>query len=133
MRLNMVRAYLLKPIMKKPFDRFDMAKPPISTRWYLRPITWFLSFPDVWKHRAEGLHRVLYQCPHCGTEFQMASEGSRLFCKHCDCIDLNTLQDTWYTYPQGDNFSVTKMALATEELYFAYRRSVGRPCKPGLA
>lgn len=37
--------------MKKPFERFDMAKPPISTRWYLRPITWLLSFPDVWKHR----------------------------------------------------------------------------------
>ena len=30
-------------------------------------------------------------------------------------------------------FSVTKMALATEELYFAYRRRIGKPCKPGLA
>lgn len=37
--------------------------------------------------------------------------------KHGDCIDLNTLTDTWYIYPEGD-FSVTKMALATEELYF---------------
>lgn len=34
-------------------------------------------------YRAEGLHKVLYQCPHCQTEFQMASEGTRLFCKAC--------------------------------------------------
>ena len=197
-----------------------------------------------YENRAEGLHRVLYQCPHCGTEFKMDSKGNKLFCKHCgkswtlsplselraddgntefshipswyeweranvrkevlegtyssgelkvvvdtlprakfirlgegvmvhdmngftvrgtdvdgdpfqmnipvaqsysvhieyqylgkhgDCVDLNTLQDTWYTYPQGEDFSVTKMALATEELYFAYRSGIGRPCKPGLA
>ena len=53
--------------------------------------------------------------------------------KHGDCVDLNTLDDTWYIYPHGDRFSVTKMALATEELYFAHRRAVGRPCPPGLA
>ena len=53
--------------------------------------------------------------------------------KHGDCVDLNTLEDTWYTYPEGKDFSVTKMALATEELYFAYRRSIGNPCPPGLA
>ena len=33
--------------------------------------------------RAQGLHKVLYQCPHCGTEFQMGSEGAELFCKAC--------------------------------------------------
>ena len=50
-------------------------------------------------------------------------------------MDLNTLQDTWYTYPEVDGppFSVTKMALATEELYFAHRRAIGKPCEPGLA
>ena len=54
--------------------------------------------------------------------------------KYGDCVDLNTLQDTWYTYPEAPcQFSVTKMALATEELYFAYRRSIGKPCLPGLA
>ena len=53
--------------------------------------------------------------------------------KYGDCVDLNTLEDTWYIYPQGEDFSVTKMALATEELYFAYRRSIGKPGKPGLA
>ena len=53
--------------------------------------------------------------------------------KHGDCVDLNTLEDTWYTYPEVQDFSVTKMALATEELYFAWRRSVGDPCREGLA
>ena len=38
--------------------------------------------------------------------------------KYGDCVDLNTLKDTWYIYPQGEDFSVTKMSLATEELYF---------------
>ncbi|MBO4355974.1 MAG: hypothetical protein J5850_03890 [Clostridia bacterium] len=53
--------------------------------------------------------------------------------KHGDCVDLNTLDDTWYVYPYDCKFSVTKMALATEELYYDYRRKSGRPCKPGLA
>ena len=198
-----------------------------------------------YKGRAEGLHKVLYQCPACGKEFRMASEGTKLFCRACgkswqmselgelaaedgktefshipdwyeweranvrreveagtyssgklkvhvdslpnakkfirlgegtmvhdmegftvrgtdadgdpfemikpvpslyschieynylgkygDCVDLNTLEDTWYTYPEGEDFSVTKMALATEELYFKHRRDIGKPCKPGLA
>ncbi|MBR3272546.1 MAG: 1-acyl-sn-glycerol-3-phosphate acyltransferase, partial [Clostridia bacterium] len=195
--------------------------------------------------RAEGLHKVLYQCPACGREYRMTSEGTQLRCTACgkswtmtelgelradegetefshipdwyewerenvrreveagsystgvlpvrvdslpnarrflrlgegtmvhdmngfavrgttpegepfemiknvpslyschieyeylgkygDCVDLNTLEDTWYIYPHDCDFSVTKMALATEELYFAYRRSIGRPCQPGLA
>lgn len=52
---------------------------------------------------------------------------------HGDCVDLNTLEDTWYTYPHDCKFSVTKMALATEELYYRYRESIGKPCGKGLA
>ena len=33
--------------------------------------------------RAEGLHKVLYQCPHCMTESQMASEGAEIYCTAC--------------------------------------------------
>ena len=33
--------------------------------------------------RAEGLHKVLYQCPHCREEFKMDSKGSELFCTAC--------------------------------------------------
>ena len=53
--------------------------------------------------------------------------------KYGDCVDLNTLQDTWYIYPHDCDFSVTKMALATEELYFHHERQAGREVRPGLA
>lgn len=33
--------------------------------------------------RAEGLHKVLYQCPNCKTEFSINSKGEELFCEHC--------------------------------------------------
>ena len=32
--------------------------------------------------RAEGLHKILYKCPHCNAE-DMVSEGTKLFCKKC--------------------------------------------------
>ncbi|MCL2324689.1 MAG: 1-acyl-sn-glycerol-3-phosphate acyltransferase [Actinomycetia bacterium] len=179
------------------------------------------------KDRAEGLHKVLYQCPACQTEYEMTSEGVHLHCDHCekswemtelgelratsgatefshipdwyewqranvrrevesgaygfeaevrieslpnakgfvvfedpgklthsadgftltgvcqgkpftqhwsvrelyschieydykgrgDCIDLNTNNDTLYLFPQAEKFSITKISLATEELY----------------
>ncbi|MBQ8551983.1 MAG: 1-acyl-sn-glycerol-3-phosphate acyltransferase [Clostridia bacterium] len=34
-------------------------------------------------YRAEGLHKILYQCPHCMTESKMASEGAELYCTEC--------------------------------------------------
>jgi len=183
----------------------------------------------TYKGRAEGLHKVLYQCPHCGTEYKMATHDDVLECTSCgkkwnldelghlkaqegetyfshipdwyewersnvrkevengtysfecrthvdilpkdryipigkatlthnmegftlkgehdgksyevkwpaaelyschieyeylgkygDCVDLNTLTDTFYIYPEDCLFSVTKFALATEELYQHY-------------
>lgn len=181
----------------------------------------------TYKNRAKGLHKVLYQCPHCMAEYHMMSDGNRIWCNDCkkqwimseygelsspdggtefthipdwyewersqvrkeveeeryffsgpvsvmslpnskgfiplgegvlthnsngflltgvhngqpykleksvhslyschieydylgkygDCIDLNTLSDTYYISPHDCEFSVTKMALATEELY----------------
>jgi DNA-directed RNA polymerase subunit RPC12/RpoP len=34
-------------------------------------------------YRAEGLHKILYQCPHCMTESKMDSKGAELFCTAC--------------------------------------------------
>lgn len=34
-------------------------------------------------YRAEGLHKILYQCPHCMTESKMTSEGTTLACTEC--------------------------------------------------
>lgn len=178
-----------------------------------------------YKDRANGLHKVLYKCRNCGTEFKMCSSGDTLWCEHCgsrwmmtefgelieqdakkhihiphwyeflreevkrlieagsyffssdvvidslpnskgyirlgegrlthdmngftlegmiggqsfllkkdplsmyschieydymgkgDCIDLSTLNDTYYIYPKTKNWSATKLSLATEELY----------------
>jgi len=59
-------------------------------------------------------------------EFEMKKPVPSLYSSHIeynylgkygDCIDLNTLEDTWYCYPYDCEFSVTKFALATEELY----------------
>ena len=183
-----------------------------------------------YKKRAEGLHKVLYRCPHCEQEYKMTSSGDALSCTACgkswkmtefgelcaengetefshipdwyewerecvrreiengtyeyrldsvvnalpnadkfidigaatfvhnangfslegeyngekysvkikvpesysvhieyeylgkygDCVDLNTLTDTLYVHPLGSDYSVTKIALATEELYKKY-------------
>jgi len=181
----------------------------------------------TYPQRAEGMHRVLYQCPHCKTEYQMRSQGSQLTCAACgkvwelteygqlqalegetefssppawyewqranvraevragtytmqsevlvdslpnsegfvplgkgwlrhdmngmvlkgshlgeefevvksnqslysihveynyidkkrDCVDISTLEDTYFVYPLSENSSVTKIAFAVEELY----------------
>ncbi|MGN1235722.1 MAG: 1-acyl-sn-glycerol-3-phosphate acyltransferase [Christensenellaceae bacterium] len=46
--------------------------------------------------RANGLHSILYQCPHCKTEFEMYSEGTILECRHCgkkwEMTELSTLR-----------------------------------------
>ena len=33
-------------------------------------------------YRAEGMHKILYKCPHCGAE-NMDSEGAEIFCREC--------------------------------------------------
>ena len=33
--------------------------------------------------RAEGLERILYKCPHCGTEGKMSGKGTTVTCGHC--------------------------------------------------
>ena len=33
--------------------------------------------------RADGLNRILYKCPHCGTEGEMEGRGTMLTCRHC--------------------------------------------------
>ena len=34
-------------------------------------------------YRAEGLNKILYQCPHCKTEHKMSSSGAEIFCEEC--------------------------------------------------
>ena len=35
------------------------------------------------KHRAHNIHKVLYKCPHCGKDYSMRSEGTKLWCDEC--------------------------------------------------
>ena len=63
---------------------------------------------------------------HDGSPYEVRWPASELYSCHIeydylgkygDCVDLNTLTDTFYIYPEDCDFSVTKLALATEELY----------------
>ena len=36
-----------------------------------------------YENRAVGLERILYKCPHCGTEFEMSTKSHFLTCNHC--------------------------------------------------
>lgn len=33
--------------------------------------------------RAQNIHKILYQCPVCGTEFSTDSQGTHIWCNHC--------------------------------------------------
>lgn len=35
------------------------------------------------KERATNIHKVLYQCPHCKTEFKTYSKGTKIWCEEC--------------------------------------------------
>lgn len=37
----------------------------------------------TYNQRATNLNAILYQCPHCKTEFMMEGNGTTLTCKHC--------------------------------------------------
>ncbi len=37
----------------------------------------------TYRKRAEGLHKILYQCPACRVEFEMHSEGETIGCASC--------------------------------------------------
>ena len=60
-----------------------------------------------YENRAVGLERILYKCPHCGTEFEMSSESHYLKCNHCgatyDYLENGQLQnvdgETIFDYP----------------------------------
>ena len=68
------------------------------------------------KYGHHEMYRAVSDLYSCHIEYEYLG-------KYGDCVDLNTLEDTWYTYPEGTDFSVTKFALATEELYRNYKEN----------
>ena len=39
--------------MNDNFKRFDMSKKPIKCKWYLKPIAWGISLPNILKHKTK--------------------------------------------------------------------------------
>ena len=63
---------------------------------------------------------------HLGEEFEVVKSNQSLYSIHVeynyidkkrDCVDISTLEDTYFVYPLSENSSVTKIAFAVEELY----------------
>ncbi len=44
--------------------------------------------------RADGLHRILYKCPHCAAEGEMTGKGTTISCGHCGKV--------WELTPLGE-------------------------------
>ena len=38
---------------------------------------------NTYENRGVGIEKILYKCPHCGSEFEMSSETHFLKCNHC--------------------------------------------------
>ena len=100
--------------MKKEFERFDMKREPVRTRWFLRPLTWALSAPDVWKHKAQ-IRKI-------GTE--ELRPPYVLLCNHNAFLDFKVA--TMATFPHRANYVVAIDGfIGREELL----RQVGCICK----
>ena len=69
------------------------------------------------KKRAENIHKILYKCPHCGSEHHMDSKGIKLWCNNCNTIwemneysqlicqnkeDIFTHVPDWYCYEREE-------------------------------
>jgi len=54
-----------------------------------------------YKDRAKNLHKVLYICPNCLTEFKMASNGNRIWCEHCN--EVHEMDEYGQLHNPNDN------------------------------
>ena len=55
----------------------------------------------TYENRAVGLERILYKCPHCGTEFEMSTESHFIKCDHCG-ITYDYLEDGHLSCVNGE-------------------------------
>ena len=68
------------------------------------------QIPITEKNRAEGLHKALYQCKACKSEYCMKSKGSQLYCEKCgakwEMTELGMLQriaiPDWYEWQRAE-------------------------------
>ena len=69
-----------------------------------------------YKDRAKGLHKVLYACQGCGAEYQMESDGDKLWCNCCG--------REWTMSQYGELFASDGASVHIPHWYEALRRQV---------
>lgn len=84
----------------------------------------FVRLGKGWlRHDMNG---IVLKGSHLGEEFEVVKSNQSLYSIHVefnyidkkrDCVDISTLEDTYFAYPLTEDTSVTKIALAVEELY----------------
>ncbi len=93
-----------------------------------------LPNPKEWYDLGEGTvvhdkNGFLMKWNYMGEDYELRKEVATMYSchieynyhkRHRDCFDLSTLDDTYFVYPNNNECSVTKLALATEELYKHY-------------
>lgn len=100
--------------MKQEIVRFDMKRLPIPTRWFLRPLTWLLSAPDV----------LLHQTTIIKNRTDNLKPPYLLLCNHNAFLDFKVA--TIATFPHRSNYVVAIDGfIGREELL----RQVGCICK----
>lgn len=95
-------------------DKFDMKKPPVRQRWYLRPLTWVGSFPAVWARRLK-INRV---------GVNDLKPPYLLLCTHMAFIDFKVT--TAAIFPHRANYVVAIDGFIGREWLL---RNVGAICK----
>ena len=103
---------------------YDSGELPVTVRSLPNAKGFIMLGEGTMRHSMDGF--TVHGTDGDGDAFEMIKPVPSLYSCHIeyeylgkfgDCVDLNTLEDTWYIYPHDCSFAVTKMALATEELY----------------
>ncbi|MDD4212130.1 MAG: hypothetical protein PHY42_01880 [Bacilli bacterium] len=98
----------------KNVPRYDMVKKPMRQRWYLRPLTWLLSYPEVNKHHLKVLK----------TNMEGLKPPYILLCTHHAFIDFKVTTAALFPYPA--NYVVAIDGFINRE---GLLRNVGCICK----
>ena len=74
---NEVEMMSAQEIQDRIEDNFNMSEEDWMERKHIL---------NTYKNRAVGLQRILYKCPHCGSEFEMSTETHFIKCNHCGVV-----------------------------------------------
>jgi len=81
------------------------------------------------KYRAEGLHKILYKCQHCGKEFETDSAREIIFCYHCTSswilkengdLECTTGETKFRTIPEWYEWQRREVRKEVENRHYAF-------------